>query len=624
MAKLTLNTVQNGYSATTDINANSALIEEAFENTLSRDGSSPNTMQASLDMNSHRILNLPDAVNNQEPVTLAQAGEILGMVDVATQAQIGLLLYPRTGAESSAIITPTYYNYDELNVLRYGADPTGATSSTTAFNSARAVQVAKGGGEIIVPAGLYKVNLVIIGDNFKYRAEDDYYENPGTSVGLIADTATNPVIQIGDGTTSTRNGRFYGISIRGVSSAEKGVRCYGCSRVRFDNFSIRGFLTYQIQLDSSATRSTSYVYFNGMDLATNTTTGSIGLDYNYGASSVTAIYVSNSNLSAASGGGRAVELEDDCQLRCINTWMSLRTLQGVYFGGTNSRLIGSNLTLDSSSSSDILVEFNFDDMACDELQGDIAIDGVIRMTSGDTPAQSGRFWLPRNSLIRDVHIQQKMHFEDTSVAAHLQHTMADTAQNIYRYGTALRLVSSDGNAELRGGTAGEVKLMEDASTSTALKLRFGTSGALIWSGSGSPEGVVTAPKGSEYLRNDGGANTIVYIKQSGSGNTGWVAQVSARAWGTLITTTSPSVTAGHNIASISRTAVGQFQITFTNAMADANYSVVGTTSYDGAGICVVVPSTRTTTTFDFSIVRVTGTPGDTDTGSPTFIQIFGN
>lgn len=43
-------------------------------------------------------------------------------------------------------------------------------------------------------------------------------------------------------------------------------------------------------------------------------------------------------------------------------------------------------------------------------------------------------------------------------------------------------------------------------------------------GSGSPEGVVTAPVGAVYHRTDGGASTSIYVKESGTGNTGWVAK----------------------------------------------------------------------------------------------------
>jgi hypothetical protein len=42
-------------------------------------------------------------------------------------------------------------------------------------------------------------------------------------------------------------------------------------------------------------------------------------------------------------------------------------------------------------------------------------------------------------------------------------------------------------------------------------------------GSGSPEGAVTADVGSIYRRTNGGSSTSVYIKESGSGNTGWTA-----------------------------------------------------------------------------------------------------
>jgi len=44
------------------------------------------------------------------------------------------------------------------------------------------------------------------------------------------------------------------------------------------------------------------------------------------------------------------------------------------------------------------------------------------------------------------------------------------------------------------------------------------------SGVGTPEGAVTAPVGTLYSRLDGGASTTLYVKQSGTGNTGWVAK----------------------------------------------------------------------------------------------------
>jgi len=51
-------------------------------------------------------------------------------------------------------------------------------------------------------------------------------------------------------------------------------------------------------------------------------------------------------------------------------------------------------------------------------------------------------------------------------------------------------------------------------------ITFGS--VIITSGTGTPEGVKTAPISSLFLRSDGGVDTAIYYKQSGAGNTGWV------------------------------------------------------------------------------------------------------
>lgn len=71
MAKLTLNNVTNfadNSTAVTTTNANNDAIETALENTLSRDGTSPNAMNANLDMNSNRIINLAAPVSGSDAV----------------------------------------------------------------------------------------------------------------------------------------------------------------------------------------------------------------------------------------------------------------------------------------------------------------------------------------------------------------------------------------------------------------------------------------------------------------------------------------------------------------------------------------------------------------------------
>ena len=49
-------------------------------------------------------------------------------------------------------------------------------------------------------------------------------------------------------------------------------------------------------------------------------------------------------------------------------------------------------------------------------------------------------------------------------------------------------------------------------------------GKIRW-GTGSPQGVVAAPVGTQYLREDGGAGTTLYVRETGGdGPTGWQAK----------------------------------------------------------------------------------------------------
>lgn len=72
MAKITLNDVASTVASTstaTTINNNWDAIATAIENTLSRDGTSPNTMSADLDMNENHILNHPEPTDETHLTT---------------------------------------------------------------------------------------------------------------------------------------------------------------------------------------------------------------------------------------------------------------------------------------------------------------------------------------------------------------------------------------------------------------------------------------------------------------------------------------------------------------------------------------------------------------------------
>jgi hypothetical protein len=82
------------------------------------------------------------------------------------------------------------------------------------------------------------------------------------------------------------------------------------------------------------------------------------------------------------------------------------------------------------------------------------------------------------------------------------------------------VVFAEPAAEGGGGTT----VVGDATTDFSNFLTNVIMSGRFRQGTGSPEGVITAGVGSIYLRADGGANTSIYVKESGTGNTGWVAK----------------------------------------------------------------------------------------------------
>ena len=70
MSKITLASVASGYDLS-KINDNFQTIQTAMDNTLSRNGTSPNSMSADIDMNGNRIYNLPSPTLDSEAATKA-------------------------------------------------------------------------------------------------------------------------------------------------------------------------------------------------------------------------------------------------------------------------------------------------------------------------------------------------------------------------------------------------------------------------------------------------------------------------------------------------------------------------------------------------------------------------
>jgi hypothetical protein len=130
-----------------------------------------------------------------------------GISVTQTQAQIGQLLWPQTASELAAGVTPTYYYYPPYNVLRYGADPNGISSSLAAFNAAYASAMETiPHDSIYAPTGTYLIpapglnwtnqnSIYLHGDGAGLSVLNGDGSNAYTILTLSADT--------GSGTTGT-------------------------------------------------------------------------------------------------------------------------------------------------------------------------------------------------------------------------------------------------------------------------------------------------------------------------------------------------------------------------------------------------------------------------------------
>lgn len=94
--------------------------------------------------------------------------------------------------------------------------------------------------------------------------------------------------------------------------------------------------------------------------------------------------------------------------------------------------------------------------------------------------------------------------------------------------SGIRLEVNGGICDVREGDDSALAplraLTVESTTSASIGTTLTLTSAVLRAGNGTPEGVVTGSVGDLFLRRDGGASTTLYIKESGAGNTGWVAK----------------------------------------------------------------------------------------------------
>lgn len=179
MSKITLSTVselQTFPSAAANINSNSDILEAAIDNTLSRDGTAPNQMGATFDMNSNRIINLPAPLGVTEPLRLGDITEIAGDITInaipaggttgqplaknsATDYDAGWAAITGTGnfvkSTSPTLVTPALGTPSAVVLTNATGLPVGSiTGLGTGVGTALATNVGSGGAPVLFNGAL--------------------------------------------------------------------------------------------------------------------------------------------------------------------------------------------------------------------------------------------------------------------------------------------------------------------------------------------------------------------------------------------------------------------------------------------------------------------------------------
>lgn len=191
--KPTIVNIQSGYQATETINSNFENVRDAFDNLLSRDGSTPNSMDADLDMNSNQILNLPVPTTPTEPVRKREFDNVLNDVESIVKGLDldGTATYTAQGV--GAVPRLIYSKLgDVVSVKDFGAVGDGITDDTVAIQAA-----INTGGTILVPSGLYKITstltvsdeCAIVGTDTSF---DCIFRFTGTGAKAVLTTVKHP------------------------------------------------------------------------------------------------------------------------------------------------------------------------------------------------------------------------------------------------------------------------------------------------------------------------------------------------------------------------------------------------------------------------------------------------
>jgi hypothetical protein len=403
-----------------------------------------------------------------------------------------------------------------INVLDYGAVGNGVADDTNAIQNALTYAASVNGCIVFFPPGVYKCDgvLTLPGTPIGISIEGSGRDNTGQSSSRIVYTGTAAVffnlplintrfISIDNISFESTNAAFTGRLVR------LNVFNLSISRCNFSSANDQAFALLDISQSVGAKISTSY-FRQGQYCV-------------YGVGMTTVLFDecnigSHGSYGAWLDGCQGVTFQS-CALEPNQTSEESNCIRAVNMQGlTVTGCWAGDVTTNAGSPASYQITFSGDglNVTGNYLNG----DGFNKQTSILIIAASQGI---------DVHGNYMSNFEyclnlGAGIAKHIVFTGNRIRQSNYIIGGA---VASGGSAILQSFVYGEagpnLDITGNLSFASSNGVQFSV-GNTITSGTGSPEGVLVAPIGSLFLRTDGSTSTTLYVKTSGTGNTGWTAK----------------------------------------------------------------------------------------------------
>ena len=316
--------------------------------------------------------------------------------------------------------------------------------------------------------------------------------NQTQSIGLVffnnvmSDASNGDGIGFRGNTTIGRNIQFVNSSIKGGAIALKGISTSSNAKfnnVQFDNCTISEFLNHGI-------------YLNSIDIKNFTFTACQVRGNDYGNSSTYDGFhlaaCDKVQITGGQSGGHNVSPGTASQR------------YGIYVGASATNVLIDGIDLRKNVTKSLFLDpSSLSTVSIDNIKTDDSANIISASTV--TIPNAGKYF----SIVGSNNISTLALSYEREIVLTFQSGLTVTN------GANLKL-----NGNFTTNTDSTLSLVCDKSF---WREKSRSLGSINWtSGSSSPEGNVTAAIGSIYTRTDGGVGTTLYVKETGTGNTGWV------------------------------------------------------------------------------------------------------